>query len=209
MSHLVTREVFSHVWLAFGVLRGHAHSIFFAIPSLIRGELARRLCAHALTKLLPHSQGVSSACGRLPCRCQCSLNRCLAYAYLAFQADLLDRYTDQATTATSPVPENPDIGFGSVVFSWEEDSAVDGPSAPSGAYQLRIEEAISFEVGRINIIVGPTGCGKTSMLMALLGEMHHAPLSSQSWVNLPRDGGVAYAAQVPWIQNATIKVGLR
>ena len=77
-------------------------------------------------------------------------------------------------------------------------------------FQLRVDGEIRFELGQLNIIVGPTGCGKTSMLMALLGEMHCTPLSSQHWVNLPRSGGVAYAAQIPWIQNATIKVsGIR
>lgn len=43
--------------------------------------------------------------------------------------------------------------------------------------------------------------------MALLGEMHYIPLGPDSWVNLPRGGGVAYAAQESWVQNETIKVG--
>jgi hypothetical protein len=42
--------------------------------------------------------------------------------------------------------------------------------------------------------------------MALLGEMHFKPESVDSFVSLPRTGGVAYAAQEAWIQNATIKV---
>ena len=45
--------------------------------------------------------------------------------------------------------------------------------------------------------------------MALLGEMHLMepdPLnSSTSWFNLPRTGGVAYAAQESWVQNETIR----
>ena len=43
------------------------------------------------------------------------------------------------------------------------------------------------------------------MLMALLGEMHFVPTKPDSWFNLPRDGGVAYAAQEPWLQNETIR----
>jgi len=43
------------------------------------------------------------------------------------------------------------------------------------------------------------------MLMALLGEMHCIPTSPDSWFNLPREGGVAYAAQESWVQNETIK----
>lgn len=43
--------------------------------------------------------------------------------------------------------------------------------------------------------------------MALLGEMHYIPLGPDSWVNLQREGGVAYATQESWVQNETIKVG--
>lgn len=54
--------------------------------------------------------------------------------------------------------------------------------------------------------MGGTGSGKTSMLMALLSEMHFIPSGPDSWFNLPKDNGVAYAAQESWVQNATIKV---
>lgn len=48
--------------------------------------------------------------------------------------------------------------------------------------------------------------GKTSLLLALLGEMRYYPQSPASFVRLPREQGIAYAAQEAWIQNATIKV---
>jgi len=35
--------------------------------------------------------------------------------------------------------------------------------------------------------------------------MHCLPSSPSSWFNLPRSGGVAYAAQESWVQNATIR----
>lgn len=35
--------------------------------------------------------------------------------------------------------------------------------------------------------------------------MHFIPTISDSWYNLPRKGGVAYAAQESWVQNATIR----
>ena len=47
---------------------------------------------------------------------------------------------------------------------------------------------------------------KTSTLLALLGEMHHKLDSADSWFNLPRDGGIAYAAQESWVLNETIRV---
>ncbi|KAF8265084.1 hypothetical protein EI94DRAFT_1736769, partial [Lactarius quietus] len=45
----------------------------------------------------------------------------------------------------------------------------------------------------------------TSLLMALLGEMHFVPMSPDSWYHLPRAGGVSYAAQESWVQNETIR----
>ncbi len=51
-----------------------------------------------------------------------------------------------------------------------------------------------------------SGSGKTSILKALLGEMHFMPAGPDSWFNLPRENGVAYAAQESWVQNKTIKV---
>lgn len=44
--------------------------------------------------------------------------------------------------------------------------------------------------------------------MALLGEMHFIPSGPNSCFNLPRNEGVAYAAQESWVQNETIKVKL-
>lgn len=75
-------------------------------------------------------------------------------------------------------------------------------------FRLRIEEEVKFKEGAFNLVVGPTGSGKTSVLMALLGEMHYIPLGYDSWVNLPKREGVAYAAQESWVQNETIKVNI-
>lgn len=38
------------------------------------------------------------------------------------------------------------------------------------------------------------------------GEMHFLPTEPNSWFNLPRNGGVAYAAQESWVINDTIRV---
>ena len=72
-------------------------------------------------------------------------------------------------------------------------------------FRLRIDDSLVFKKGKFNLLIGPTGSGKTSVLMALLSEMHYIPLGPDSWVNLPREGGVAYAAQESWVQNETIK----
>ncbi len=38
------------------------------------------------------------------------------------------------------------------------------------------------------------------------GELHYIPSGPDAFVNLPREGGVAYAAQESWVQNDTIRV---
>ena len=42
-------------------------------------------------------------------------------------------------------------------------------------------------------------------VIVLSGEMHFEPSAVDSWYNLPRQGGVAYAAQESWVQNETIR----
>jgi ABC-type multidrug transport system fused ATPase/permease subunit len=73
-----------------------------------------------------------------------------------------------------------------------------------------------FHIGQLNIIAGPTGSGKTSLLMALLGEMKllkgnvRIPGGSirQELRPDPVTGlteSVAYCAQQAWLVNDTIK----
>lgn len=42
--------------------------------------------------------------------------------------------------------------------------------------------------------------------MALLGEMYYKRNEIGSWYNLPRESGIAYAAQESWVLNETIRV---
>ncbi|KAE9407796.1 hypothetical protein BT96DRAFT_986429 [Gymnopus androsaceus JB14] len=106
-----------------------------------------------------------------------------------------------------------------------DDAALPTPQAQAlqiRKFFLTIIDKVLFHRNSINLIIGPTGSGKTAMLLALLGEMHYIPMitlagdnseaaasgsgSKGSWFNLPRgSGGVAYAAQESWVQNETIR----
>ena len=79
-----------------------------------------------------------------------------------------------------------------------------------------ISATANFHIGHLNIIAGPTGSGKTSLLMALLGEMKllkgtvRIPGGSirQDLRPDPLTGlteSVAYCAQQAWLVNDTIK----
>lgn len=59
---------------------------------------------------------------------------------------------------------------------------------------------ISFPQGKVIMIIGPVGCGKTTLLKALLGEVDIINGSSRL-----RRGAVAYCDQTPWIINGTLK----
>ncbi|KAG1769620.1 hypothetical protein EDD22DRAFT_868510 [Suillus occidentalis] len=125
--------------------------------------------------------------------------------------ELLDAYAQQDDDAVQLFVQSEEesdlIGFRDAVFAWSNESH--GSLTPSKRkFRLRIDGEMYFQHGRINLVVGPTGSGKTSMLMALLGEMHFTPSSPTSWFNLPRKGGVAYAAQESWVQNETIRANI-
>jgi hypothetical protein len=102
------------------------------------------------------------------------------------------------------------IGFRNSTFTWSKSvggAPLGAPVTPSRRhFRLRVDGDLFFHKGCLNLIVGPTGSGKTSLLLALLGELHFSPPGPDSWYNIPRGGGVAYSAQEPWILNETIKV---
>ena len=101
----------------------------------------------------------------------------------------------------------PVIGFEGATFSW-------GNRNTDDFKMMGLD--IRFKVGQINVIVGPTGSGKSSMLMALLGEMTllggsvYLPggKSREDLEPNPHTGvteSVAYCAQQAWLLNGTIK----
>lgn len=74
---------------------------------------------------------------------------------------------------------------------------------------------IDFKVGKLNVVIGPTGSGKTSLLMALLGEMqltngrivvpaldprHEMVIDNERLTN-----SIAYCSQSAWLLNDTIR----
>lgn len=58
---------------------------------------------------------------------------------------------------------------------------------------------LQVKKGHIAAVVGPVGCGKSSLISAVLGEMDKLKGSVNT------DGSMAYVSQQAWIQNATLK----
>ncbi|KAJ8084456.1 hypothetical protein PM082_003226 [Marasmius tenuissimus] len=120
--------------------------------------------------------------------------------------ELLDLYENKALDREFFIPSDrtEDIGFRNAIFTWSRNA--EGTLTPSKRrFVLKIEDELIFKKGRVNLVLGETGSGKTSMLMALLSEMCFVPRGPDSWYNLPRDKGIAYAAQESWVQNETIR----
>ncbi|KAH9929008.1 P-loop containing nucleoside triphosphate hydrolase protein [Epithele typhae] len=129
--------------------------------------------------------------------------------------ELLDDFEPRrpaSATAAFARPSRNDsvLGLAHTTFTWSAASATpfaapDASALTGRHFALRINEPLVFPRGKISLVVGPTGSGKTSLLMALLGEMHATPEGPEAFVGLPRAGGVAYAAQESWVQNETIR----
>ena len=112
----------------------------------------------------------------LPSQGRCQSPNFSAYTklvniYLATQTELLDSFTERNESILAPTMSEPDIiGVREATFAWDLDtSAADTPGTGRRNFKLHIENELVFKRGQINLIVGPTGCGKTSLLMALLG----------------------------------------
>lgn len=89
----------------------------------------------------------------------------------------------------------------------EKNHHPDGPPAfvnatfrlsPTAEFRLR-NLSISFKEKALNVITGPTGSGKSSILLSLLGETIHEFGSA----TCPPD--VAYVPQTAWLQNSTVR----
>ncbi|KAG8432958.1 hypothetical protein GDO86_017284 [Hymenochirus boettgeri] len=80
------------------------------------------------------------------------------------------------------------IDMRNATFSWSRN---DSPSLK--------EISVSVPEGSLVAIVGQVGCGKSSLLSALLGEME----KQEGYIAMK--GSVAYVPQQAWIQNASLK----
>ncbi|KAK7694257.1 hypothetical protein QCA50_001437 [Cerrena zonata] len=175
--------------LVFETVQEHFHGIFYLIPNLIRGDRTARDFYGAV--LNSHSTA------------KVSLDRINDFLY---KTELLDEFSEDSVDAVLVQPSS-DIFIRQAAFTWSKNGSddIESTSRSHRKFVLRVENEVVFKPGCVNIVIGQTGVGKTSLLMALLGEMHYIPLGSQAAVSLPREKGVAYHAQESWVLNETIR----
>ncbi|KAI1103432.1 putative ATP-binding cassette transporter protein [Jackrogersella minutella] len=109
--------------------------------------------------------------------------------------------------------EADEVTFDDASIAWPSDNQDEDPDR----FVLR-KVNITFPQGELSIISGKTGSGKSMMLAAILGEVdilagsvsvprapsqrHDQKANKENWI-IP--GAIAFVAQIPWIENATVK----
>ncbi|KDO33637.1 hypothetical protein SPRG_01607 [Saprolegnia parasitica CBS 223.65] len=87
----------------------------------------------------------------------------------------------------TPAPRAACVSLRDAAFAWEDTSLV--------LHDLQLE----LRGPSLTVLVGPVGSGKSSLVQAILGEMHQL-LGVRDIA-----GSVAYASQEPWIQHDTLR----
>ncbi|KAJ4418671.1 hypothetical protein N0V85_001359 [Neurospora sp. IMI 360204] len=108
-----------------------------------------------------------------------------------------------------------EVSFQNASVAWPSDEDIN----EEDRFVLR-NISVTFPKGELSVISGKTGTGKSLMLSAILGEVdvlegnlfvprapsladrHDDKANKDSWI-IP--SAIAYVAQIPWIENATIK----
>ena len=110
-----------------------------------------------------------------------------------------------ATTQSNPLAEKGDVDASPDLESPPLQSAAERDAQSGWLHDLDIRIA----KGTLTAVVGPVGSGKSSLLLALLGELHPVPPAAASDARLaPRRrlvGRCAYAPQEAWVLNATLR----
>ncbi|KAI5859651.1 putative ATP-binding cassette transporter protein [Durotheca rogersii] len=124
----------------------------------------------------------------------------------------IDAYLKEAEI--SKITEEADeVTFKDASVAWPSDNTEDN----SDRFVLR-DINVTFPKGQLSIISGKTGSGKSLMLAAILGEVdivagsisaprapkqrYDSKANRDNWI-IP--GAIAFVAQIPWIENATVK----
>lgn len=114
------------------------------------------------------------------------------------------------------------IGFHNATLEWSAQDVVGigagedvQPAENSPTREFRLSNLeIKFHKNGLNLVCGPSGSGKSSLLLALLGEMEllrgrvHLPLAEQPIGDDTSISDAAYCPQEPWIMNQTIRANI-
>jgi ABC-type multidrug transport system fused ATPase/permease subunit len=98
-------------------------------------------------------------------------------------------FAKRGATLDSP----PEVRITNGSFDW-------GSNETGGRDRVLRGINVVFPAGKLTAIIGKAGCGKSSLLAALLGEMNADPASE-----VQLGCAVALSSQVPWMRNSSIR----
>ncbi|KAF9142871.1 hypothetical protein BGX30_001980 [Mortierella sp. GBA39] len=118
---------------------------------------------------------------------------------------------------------HPTIGFvnASKSATIEEPAVAEAPAVKE-RFKLK-NVTVDFPVGQLSLVVGPTGSGKSALLLALLGELEkleghmylprldypsNHPVAQSRRHHRTVGSGIAYVSQTAWLQNTTIRANI-
>ena len=112
----------------------------------------------SLDRIAEYLRGVCNGCG------------CAIDTDVHWQGELLSKSDTQdfLPQSTLSLPRKAPL-LRDATFTWNKpDSGTVTPGRRRN-FKLQIDGELRFQEGAVNLICGPTGCGKTSILMAILG----------------------------------------
>jgi len=121
--------------------------------------------------------------------------------------------SNKTTSSSAPASTTQVIPLTNETSTSSDSQSVSSSSADRSKRTFQLEDInVSFPESQLSIITGPTGSGKTALLMALLGEMTCLPGGT---FYLPKDTthvdengftySISFCAQTPWLQQQSIK----
>ena len=134
------------------------------------------------------------------------------YLDAKISANRIQEYLDSPEKGQVTEP-GPTVSFQKATIAWPSDDV----DKEEDQFQLR-NMTIAFPKHELSVISGKTGSGKSLLLASILGESdilqgtvqvprppadrYDAQATRNSWYI---EGAIAFVAQIPWIENATIK----
>ncbi|KAI9353058.1 hypothetical protein DFJ73DRAFT_829327 [Zopfochytrium polystomum] len=167
----------------------------FVVPKLVISSMELQLAVNRIESFLAEPD--ADRCAKI----DSSTNKSIE---VVFDADSLAVELQPSKRRRTKLHQESILGF-SDNASFGYGSALE--PAGRGTTVLR---NLSFDIqpGKLTIVVGPTGCGKSSLLFALLGEMQTMTGSLKTPVLSATDGAdrtIGYVPQIAWLRNTTIR----
>ncbi|PYH42937.1 P-loop containing nucleoside triphosphate hydrolase protein [Aspergillus saccharolyticus JOP 1030-1] len=134
-------------------------------------------------------------------------------------SDRIDTYMDSPDRIVNTLPADK-VAFDNASVAWPTEQGVEEPDRDR--FVLR-NLTLQFPAQGLSIVSGRTGAGKSLLLSSILGECDllegtiqvpvPPPIADRfddraTSANWTVDSAIAYVAQIPWIENATIKANI-